>query len=126
MLIRSAKGGLVMQVMYYTDEVRDFGAIAKAEGERLSPAELELAAGLIEKLSADDFEPSIYRDEHRKRIRAMLDQKAQGQEITSAPRVSPRGRVIDLMDALKKSLVTSAPRAKATAQRKKAKQSASN
>jgi non-homologous end joining protein Ku len=50
-LIRPAKGGLIMQVMFYADEVRDFAAIPRAEGQRLTPEEFELASGLVEKNS---------------------------------------------------------------------------
>jgi hypothetical protein len=32
-LIRTAKGGLVLQVMFYANEVRDFAAIPRDEGE---------------------------------------------------------------------------------------------
>jgi DNA end-binding protein Ku len=105
-LIRPLKGGLVLQFMYHEDEVRDFGEIAKAEGQRLTPAEFELATGLVEKLSSAEFEPEAYSDEYRERVKAMLDQKAKGQEITIAPPAPPSGHVVNLMDALKESMRT--------------------
>jgi hypothetical protein len=46
-----------MQAMYYTGEVRDFGAIAKGDGARPIPEEFELATGLMDKLSSPEFAP---------------------------------------------------------------------
>ena len=122
-LIRSAQGGLIMQVMFYANEVRDFGAIPKPEGQKLTPQEFELATGLMEKLSSADFDPEIYHDEHYERVTAMLDAKVKGQDITVAPRVPPRGEVIDIYEALKRSLATAKPRAKAVDQPRKKAQS---
>jgi DNA end-binding protein Ku len=47
-----------------------------------SSEELELGAGLIEKLSSENFEPEAYRDEYRNRMLALIDEKAKGREIT--------------------------------------------
>ena len=116
-LIRAANGGLVMQTMFYADEVRDFSAVPRAEGERLTPEEFKLAAGLVEKLSSEEFQPEAYQDEHRARVLAMLDEKQKGQEISVAPRVLPRGQVIDIYEALKRSLATAKPRARSAARR---------
>jgi DNA end-binding protein Ku len=120
-LIRSAKGGLVLQVMFYADEVRDFDQVPKADNERLSTQELELSRGLIEKLSSEDFEPEIYRDEYRERVLALLDEKAKGRQITIAPKRPAAGHVIDLMAALKESMRTAQRRRKRTEERKRKK-----
>ncbi len=119
-LIRPAKGGLVLQVMFYATEVRDFSAIPKAENERLTPEEFELAAGLIEKLSSNAFEPEAYTDEYRERVQAMIEAKVQGREITVSPPAPPRGQVIDMYAALKRSLETARPRTTAGRRRKNA------
>ena len=50
------------------------------------------------------FEPTKYEDEVRKRILAQIERKVQGQEITVAPEEEPQAQIIDLMEALKKSL----------------------
>ena len=119
-LIRPAKGGLVLHMMYYATEVRDFNAIPKAENERITPEEVELATGLIEKLSSDAFEPEAYTDEYRERVLALIEAKLQGREITVPRPAKPRAQVIDIHAALKKSLETARPREKADRRRKKA------
>jgi DNA end-binding protein Ku len=50
-LIRPARRGLVLHLMFYRDEVGDFGALPKAEQQRLTPTEIDLAKGLVKKLS---------------------------------------------------------------------------
>jgi DNA end-binding protein Ku len=68
----------------------------------LSPAEFELASGLIAELSSEDFEPENYEDEYQARVRGLLDNKINGREIT----VPPPGQVIDLMATLRESMKT--------------------
>jgi DNA end-binding protein Ku len=61
-------------------------------------------------MSSDEFEPEKYHDEYRERFLAMVEQKTEGKEITVAPPVPEgRGKVVDLMAALKQSLEQSTP-----------------
>jgi DNA end-binding protein Ku len=62
---------------------------------------------LIESLAAK-FEPEKYKDQYQESMRAMIDAKQQGQEIAAAqhPKLAP---VIDLMEALKKSIAEKQP-----------------
>jgi DNA end-binding protein Ku len=120
-LIRPLKGGLVLQTMFYANEIRDFNEIPKGEASGLTAAEFELANGLVEKLSSENFEPEAYEDEYQNRVRAMLDSKVKGQEITVPPKAPPRGHVIDLMAALKESMKTVQRGKKSTEQRKRQK-----
>lgn len=71
---------------------------------RISAEELELRRGLIDKLSSENFEPENYDDEYRNRVLAMIDDKVKGREITVPPKTPARGRIIDLMEALKESM----------------------
>jgi DNA end-binding protein Ku len=68
----------------------------------LKDQEKKLAEQLIQSLAAP-FEPQKYRDEYMENVRGMIDAKLKGQEVTQAaqPHMAP---VIDLMEALKKSL----------------------
>ena len=120
MLIRPYENGLIMHSLYYANEVRNFAEIAKAENSKLSEAEIELGAALIENMS-DGFEPDKHRDEYRERVQAMLDEKSKSQEITIAAPEAPRhGQIIDLMRALKHSIEKAQPKPKAVpAQRKR-------
>jgi DNA end-binding protein Ku len=126
MLIRPYENGLIMHSLYYANEVRNFAEIAKAENPKLSEAEIELGATLIENMS-DEFEPDKYRDEYRERVQAMLEEKSKGQEITIAAPEAPRhGQIIDLMQALKQSIEKARPEQKATPARRKRKTASSD
>jgi DNA end-binding protein Ku len=65
--------------------------------------EEELADKLIEQLSTDKFEPEKYHDEYRDRVQTAVDQKVSGQEVSIAPE-QPAAQIIDLFEALKRSL----------------------
>jgi DNA end-binding protein Ku len=89
-LIRSAKGGLILQTMFYANEIRDFDQVPKAEGLRVTSEEIEPGAGLLEKLSSENFEPENYEDEYRNRVLAMIEAKTKGRENTIPPRAPTR------------------------------------
>lgn len=103
-LIRPAQGGLMLHTMYFADELRDFGEVDKGEDARIKPGELELATRLIDELSSDEFKPEQYKDEYRLRVLDMLNMKIEGKEVATVGPQVQRAQVIDIMDALKKSL----------------------
>ena len=121
--VRSVQNGLVMHFTYFKDEVRDFEQISKGEGEKVPKREIDLASDLMDKMSAEEFEPEKYHDEYRERFLAMIDQKVKGQEITIAPTAPERGRgkVVDIFAALKQSLEQAAPKRAAAEERRTAK-----
>jgi DNA end-binding protein Ku len=96
-------GGLVLQQLLYADEVRSFSEVPLA-GAEVREAELKLARQLIDQITAETFEPTLYHDDVRERIQADIKRKMEGQDIsTSQPEPAP-ARIIDLMEALKASL----------------------
>jgi len=103
-LIRSAQKGLMLHFMYFADEVRDFSEVDKGDESKIKPGEMDLAQRLIDELSKDAFRPDQYADEYRTRVLAAVEQKVEGQEITSLAPQAQRTQVIDLMEALKQSL----------------------
>ena len=114
-LLRPAHDGLMMHTMYFADEVRDFGEIERGAGAKIREGELDLALQLIRGLAADDFEPERYKDDYRQRVLDMIQRKVEGQELTAPPPAAPRAQVIDLMDALQKSLQDGKPGRRAAA-----------
>jgi DNA end-binding protein Ku len=106
-LIRPAEGGLVMQQLLYKDEVKSITDVGVPDAE-LKDTELKLAVQLVEQIATDEFKPENYEDEVRKRMRAAIDRKIEGQEITAAPE-QPKAQIIDLMEALKASLAGKPP-----------------
>jgi DNA end-binding protein Ku len=109
-LIRPHQGGLVLHQVFYADEVRSFEDVDRPGELTFKPVEEELADKLIEQLSVEAFKPEQYHDEYRDRVLAAVDQKAAGQEITAAPE-APQAQIIDLFEALKRSLKEAPPAA---------------
>ncbi len=103
-LIRNYQDGLMLHTMYFADEVRTFGEIDHGVDAPAKESEIDLAKRLINDLSEKKFEPSKYKDGFRERVIEAAMQKMSGHEITEAPPEIQRGKVIDLMSALKESL----------------------
>lgn len=102
-LLRPFEGGLVMQQLRYSDELRAFSEVPVGMAEIKEP-ELKLAVQLIEQIATDEFRPETYEDTQRNKVRSLIERKVQGEQITAAPAEPPRAQVIDLMAALKASL----------------------
>jgi len=104
-VVRPYEGGLILHQLYYSNEVRAFADVEPPAKLTISDKERELAEKLIDQLTSDAFEADKYHDTYSDRVRAAVDQKAQGQEITLAPE-APKAQIIDLFDALKRTLAT--------------------
>jgi DNA end-binding protein Ku len=112
-LIRPMGDLLVMEQLHYHGELKSAEEVPRTD-VALKDAELTLARQLIEQGSVDEFKPENYRDTVRDRVLEAIQQKVEGQEITSEP-AAPQTKIIDLMDALKASL---AKRGDSTAEKK--------
>lgn len=103
-LVRPYMKGLVLHTMYYPDEVREISEYGKQEESELQPQELQLAEEFMRQLTRK-FDPSQFKDEYRSRVEQLVESKEAG---LPRPKEEKKGRklapVINLMDALKKSL----------------------
>jgi len=104
-VLRPYEDGLVLHTMYYADEVRDFGAV-ETEDATVREKEVQLAEMLINELTEKKFDPMQFHDDYRKRLLDRIHQKAKGKTITSEekPEEESGGEVIDIMEALRRSL----------------------
>ena len=100
-ILRPGTNGMTLHTMYYSNEIRAAEPV-NIDKVELKDQEKKLANQLIESLAAS-FEPQKYHDEYQDNVRAMISAKLKGQEVTEVaqPRLAP---VIDLMEALKKSI----------------------
>jgi DNA end-binding protein Ku len=104
-LLRPLNGVIVMEQLHYADEVRATTEVPIPAGE-VKAAELALAKQLIEQTANDTFEPQKYKDTVRERVLETIQRKIEGQDITASDVAPESGsKVIDLMEALKASLV---------------------
>ena len=115
-VVRPHADGLLLHTMFYPEEVREVPEFRRDENISVKPQEVALAEKLVEGLAAD-FDPSKYHDEYQQRLMQMIEAKREGHAI---PGEKPKQRapVIDLMQALQKSLseLPRKPAAKETVQ----------
>jgi len=102
-LLRASGEVLVLHELHHRGELRKPVEVPKSEAS-VKPSELRLAERLVEQVKVETFHPERYPDEVRDRVRALIRKKAAGKEVTVSPPESRKGRVIDLMEALKASL----------------------
>jgi DNA end-binding protein Ku len=101
-VVRPQEHGLLLHTMFYPEEVREVPEFGRPDNVTIKPQEIALAEKLVEGLAAD-FDPSKYHDEYQGRLLQMIEAKREGQAVAgTAPK--KRAPVIDLMEALQKSL----------------------
>lgn len=100
-ILRPGPKGILMHTMYYAHEIRTVEEF-RTDLTLVRDKEIELATGLIEALAAD-FDPSKYKDMYRENLLGMIEAKKAGEEIVETP-VPQTAKVVDILDALKKSL----------------------
>jgi DNA end-binding protein Ku len=110
-VIRPLGKGLVMQQLYYPNEVRSIDEIELGDMD-VKDNELQMAIQLAEMNASESFHPEQYRDEVAERVRGLIQKKVEGEEITVSAGEEPRAQVIDLMEALRQSLTGSTAPAK--------------
>jgi DNA end-binding protein Ku len=102
-LIRPLGNALALETLFFAEDVRSSAEIEDAVSETdVKPAELELARQVIGSLEGE-FDASEFENEYRGHLRAMLEAKLAGQEI-KAPEPEPEAPVVDLMEALRRSV----------------------
>jgi DNA end-binding protein Ku len=101
-IIRPRKEGLTIHTMFYQNEIRpavEYGSTDKSE---VREQEKALAMRLIESL-ATNFQPDKFHDAYQQNLQSLIEAKAHGKKLSVVPRAAT-APVVDLMEALKKSL----------------------
>ena len=94
------KDGMIVKTLFYNDEI---AAVPKQIPKmKLNEQEIDMARMLIQNMT-EPFDATQYQDEYQARLKDAIMKKIQGQEIVVADTAAP-DNVIDLMEALKKSL----------------------
>jgi DNA end-binding protein Ku len=102
--LRTYEDGMVLETMFWPDEIRSTGALDLPEGAetKVRPKELDMARSLIESL-AEKFRPESYTDAYRDALEQLIARKMKG-ETRNVKRRKPEPKVIDLMAALQASV----------------------
>lgn len=101
-VLRSGKTGIVAHTMFFANEVRAEEEY-RADTSLVAQKELTLAETLIHSLAAP-FEPGKYRDTYRERLESIIAKKVQGEPVIPVQTVQRPAEVVDIADALRRSL----------------------
>jgi DNA end-binding protein Ku len=110
--IAPLEDGLVMEMLRYAEELRKpenfFDEVPSAKPEKEM---IELAVQLIEKKSGP-FRPEAFQDHYASALRELIQEKLKGRPIVAPhEETRPKGRnIVDLMEALKKSVAEQGPK----------------
>lgn len=103
-ILRPGNRGLLAHTMFFASEVRADEEF-RADTNVVADKELTLAETLIRSL-ASSFEPGKYRDAYRERLESIIAKKVEGQPVTTVETVSKPAAVVDIADALRRSLAS--------------------
>jgi DNA end-binding protein Ku len=109
--LRSRGKVLMLQSLLWDDEVREADLPNVKDDVKVSPQELKMASSLIDNMSAD-FAPEKFSDEYQDQLRQLIAAKLeQGDALDTAATFgeegdeqADRGEVVDLMEALRRSV----------------------
>ena len=102
--VKPHKQGMVMYTLHHAAEIRTIDDIEELREVRgkVNPSEMKLAKQVIESIEGD-LDLKDYKDEYQEGLRKIIDAKIAGEEIV-APEETATPKVVDLMEALRKSL----------------------
>jgi DNA end-binding protein Ku len=106
--LRPSDGVLTLTTMRFADEVvgpAELEDVLPQEEQEVAKKEVEMAEQLIESLTTE-FDPGAYRDEYREQLLALIERKAEGKDVLTAPETEePQPtKAPDLMAALEESI----------------------
>ena len=103
-ILRPAERGIVLHTMYFVDELHKGNEVPVPKQSKFDKKEVELAKKLIDTL-AGTFQPEKFHDEYKQNVEKLIERKRKGQKVTPIRQSKP-APVIDLMQALQKSLAS--------------------
>jgi DNA end-binding protein Ku len=111
-MLKPRDKGIVVWTLHYVDEVRDAADLHESGAVKADPRALDLVEQLIEKLSAP-WDPKLARDPTQEKLLELIASKRKGRKPTAtktaAEPQAESGNVINIMEALRKSLRAESP-----------------
>jgi DNA end-binding protein Ku len=102
--VRPQKRGLVMYTLHHDAEIRSIEEIEELNSvpSKVKPEEMKLARQVVSTFDAE-LNLKDYKDEYKEGLRQIIDAKIAGEEVV-APEIQEPPKVVDLMEALRRSL----------------------
>jgi DNA end-binding protein Ku len=101
--IRVAEGALVLETLYFDDEIRDPKQLGIPTRTKVGDRELRIATQLIDNLTVE-WKPARYKDTYRELVLDLIRRKGKGEEIETEKPAREEAQVVDLVEALQRSL----------------------
>lgn len=102
--LRACGKGLLLETLRYADEVKKAdSAFSDIKNEKPADDMIDLAEELIKK-KTKKFDPGAFKDKYEEALRELIDAKAEHRQVRQIEETRPTAKVIDLMDALRKSV----------------------
>jgi len=109
--VKAVGKALVLELMRFSTELVDADGFGFPDASAIRKPELDLAEQLVESLRAP-FDPTRYKDDYRENLMEVIEAKRKGVKPTRSPAEQPEGKIINLMEQLRKSLGKKAPAAR--------------
>lgn len=110
LLLRAKEGKMLVYSLFFANEIQ---APPKVEKIKINTKELDLAKSLINQMSAP-FKIDKYKDEYYLKLQKAIKRKIEGSQIVETKNVNEPEKIIDLMEALQKSIKTSSYKGRAS------------
>src|SRR5262245_28214425 len=102
--IRANGDGLLMETLRYADELKKADTVFKdVPDTKVDPDMIELAEELIDK-KTKKFDPSVFKDTYEDALRELIEAKAEHRKVRTIEEAPQSAKVINLMDALRRSI----------------------
>lgn len=106
-LVRPLQNLLTMSILEYADNIKGLEEFeASTPRIDVAPQELKLAAQLMDQLSEDEPDLSQFKDDYSANLQKLIEAKIAGKQIVEQPADAEAPQVINLMEALERSLAT--------------------
>jgi DNA end-binding protein Ku len=102
-VLRVKDGIIVLQTMIWPDEIRSADFANLGDVGSATERELSMATMLIDSLSGD-YDPDEFQDDYAEAVQEMVETKLSGGEVKHAPEPKDTGEVVDLLEALQRSV----------------------
>lgn len=110
--LRTEDGVIVMETMYWPDEIREPAFEQLEEEVEVRAEEVKMAEMIIDNLTSP-FDPDVWVDESREAVEELARRKMEGEEIVISDTAPQPTGVVDLMEALKASVEATKAKRKA-------------
>lgn len=118
--LKPAGSALVLDLMRWANEIVEPTSLELPDDEKFPPAEIKMAKMLVDSMSVEEFEPQKFPNRYREELLAIIDARVSGKELPKVKKAVPsRGKVVNLMDVLERSLKESRGESKESRGRRK-------